>query len=353
MTLAGKIVFSSGIQLDSDIWSLDLDTAQLTQLTRGENINTYPKCSPDGKWIAYISIQDDLVPSLWVMTSRGTDHRRLTRAVYCHGPNWSPDGTRIIFSGNGDSASEIDICSIAPDGTSLTKLLGMPGMEKTPSYSPDGQYILFSASIQGAAGTLASGNRDIIEYSLTAGTTRTICAHPARDDYPVYSPDGSKIAFISQRGEGNDDGVEHSLAEYRRLLMQDCNATGREAIKKMKRAQCDGDIFVVRRNGEDLRRVVSNAYYASGVAWSPCGQYLIYAGSNRNIRGTSRLTIVEADSGKPIDFTYDRSKLEDAIETARVGKLSPLMDLVPSFIARHLLPRDLWGAEQTPHWIVG
>lgn len=350
MGLAGKIVFSSGIQLDSDIWSLDLDSGRLAQLTKGDNINTFPRWSPDGKSIAYIAIHDDLVPSLWIMTSRGTDHKRLTRAIYCHGPNWSPDGSRIIFSGNGDVASEIDICSIAPDGTALTRLFGVPGLETSPSYSPDGAHILFSAPIRSADGVAAFGKRDIVEYSLTDGTVRTMCAHPARDDSPVYSPDGSMVAFISQRAEEDEQNVEQSLIEYRRAILHGSNAAGRIAMQKMKTGYSDGDIFVVHRDGSNLRRLSTNAFYASGVAWSPCGQYLIYSGSAHDVPGTARLTITELASGQPVDFTYDRTKLENAIETARVAKLSRLMSLVPSFVARHLLPKDLWGEEQTPHW---
>ncbi|MFN4896873.1 MAG: TolB family protein [Pseudomonadota bacterium] len=351
VTLNGKIVFSSGLQLDSDIWSLDLSSGYLAQLTHGENINSYPRWSPDGKWIAYISIQDDLVPSIWVMNSRGTENRRLTRAIYCHGPNWSPDGSRIIFSGNVEAASEIDICSIAPDGTALTRLFGVPGLETSPSLSPDGMCILFSAPTSDSDRTLTFGNRDIIEYHLTTKSKRLICAHPARDDSPVYSPNGSQIAFISYRSDQTDADVEQSLADYRRALMSDSNAAGHAAIRKMKGACSDGDIFIVHRDGSNLRRLATDAFYASGVAWSPCGQYLIYSGAARDIPGTSRLTIVEAESGQQVDFTYDRTKLENSLETARVAKLSPLMNLVPGFVARHLLPKDLWGAEQTPHWI--
>jgi Tol biopolymer transport system component len=351
MSLAGKIVFSSGIQLDCDIWTLELDTGRLAQLTRGENINTFPKWSPDGKWIAYIAIHDDLVPSLWIMTSRGTDHKRLTRAIYCHGPNWSPDGSRIIFSGNGEIASEIDICSIAPDGTSLTRLFGVPGLETTPSYSPDGEHVLFSAPLRDAQGIANFGQRDIVEYSLKDHTSRTICAHPARDDCPVYSPDGSMIAFISQRADGHEQNVERSLVDYRRAILHGSNAAGRLAMQTMKTGYSDGDIFIVQRDGSSLRRLTTSAFYASGVAWSPCGKYLIYSGSSHDIPGTARLTITDVASGQPLDFTYNRAKLENAIETARVAKISPLMSLVPSFVARHLLPKDLWGEEQTPHWI--
>lgn len=350
MELNGRIVFSSGIQLDCDIWSLDLGTGNLVQLTRGENINSFPKWSPDGKWIAYISIQDDLVPSLWLMSSRGTDHRRLTRAIYCHGPNWSPDGSRIIFSSNGEVASEIDICSIYPDGRSLTRLVGVPGLETTPCYSPDGKYILFSAPVRDETGILPYGKRDIIEYSVADQTMRSICAHPARDDSPVYSPEGATIAFISQRSEDGDDDIEQSLIEYRRALVHGSNAAGRAAIQKMKRGFSDGDIFIVNRDGSNLRRLNASSCYASGLAWSPCGSYLIYSGSTSAVPGTARLTIIDANSGQPVDFTYDRGKLENSVETAKIAKVSPLMSLMPRFVARHFLPKDIWGAEQTPHW---
>ena len=67
MALSGRIVFSSGRAVDFDIWSLDLDSGRLTQLTKGDNWNDYPRWSPDGSKVAYISSTIGSPPALWTM----------------------------------------------------------------------------------------------------------------------------------------------------------------------------------------------------------------------------------------------------------------------------------------------
>jgi len=159
------------------------------------------------------------------------------------------------------------------------------------------------------------------------------------------------IAFISQRGDNDHDDIERSLIKYRQALLHGSNAAGRAAIQKMKNGFSDGDVFLVNRDGSNLHRLNTDSFYASGVSWSPCGSYLIYSGSTSDIPGTARLTIIDASSGHLVDFVYDRGKLENSLETVKIAKISPLMNLMPRFVARHFLPKDIWGAEQTPHWV--
>lgn len=348
--LKGTIAFVSGVQPYSNIWSIELASGHLAQLTYGRSINSHPRWSPDGKWIAYISIQEDDVPSLWLMSNRGTERRRLTRAIYCHEPNWSPDSNRIVFSGNGDIASEIDICSIAPDGTGLTKLFGIPGLETSPSFAPDGDHIIFSAPKRDQNGILPLRRRDILELNLTSGSLRTVCSHPARDDTPVYSPNGSTIAFISRRGDTLAEDVKQSLIAYRHDVIHGSNAAGRQAIKNIRPRHSYSDIFIVNRDGTNPRRLTSDAHHASGLCWSPCGKYLAFASTQGLQPGTSRIAVVDAVTGQRIKFVYNRKRLEDSLETTKAVSRSPLMNLMPHYIARRFLPKYLRGSEESPHW---
>src|SRR5438105_15960937 len=100
MSLTGKIVFASGRATDFDIWSLELATGKLLQLTSGDHFNEYPRWSPDGGRIVFISAQEDLIPSVWVMDAEGGNRRKHTEKIHCQYPSWSPDGRKIVFTAN-------------------------------------------------------------------------------------------------------------------------------------------------------------------------------------------------------------------------------------------------------------
>jgi Tol biopolymer transport system component len=115
---------------------------------------------------------------------------------------------------------------------SFTRLTGDPGVERFPSLSPDGEWIVYAGE--------ASGNRDI--YLLSVGGQNPInltADSPVDDDQPVFSPDGGRIAFRSER-----DG---------------------------------GGIFVMGRTGEAVRRVTRVGYKPS---WNPDGTQLAFATEN-------------------------------------------------------------------------
>ncbi len=107
----------------------------------------------------------------------------------------SENGT-LVYRGGGSSGSR-QLTWFDRSGRSLGAL-GPPGAYNTLSVSPDGKRVAF-----GLADT-AQNNTDIWVHDLTQGTTNRFTFNPAVDDMPVWSPDGTRIVWSSQREGGAD-----------------------------------------------------------------------------------------------------------------------------------------------------
>ena len=96
--------------------------------------------SADGQWVAFTSAgaQEDL----FVARVDGTEDRRLTDDSFRdRGVSWSPDGSRLaMFS---DRSGTYDLWTIRPDGSDLAPELRAPGLPGMPVWSPDGSSIAF------------------------------------------------------------------------------------------------------------------------------------------------------------------------------------------------------------------
>ncbi|MDH3290198.1 MAG: protein kinase [Gemmatimonadota bacterium] len=138
---------------------------------------------------------------------------------------------------------------------SFTRLTADPGVELFPSVSPDGDWIVYAGE--------TAGNRDIYLKRVEGETTINLTADsPADDDQPVFSPDGERIAFRSER-----DG---------------------------------GGIFVMGRTGEAVRRVTRTGFNPT---WSPDGTYLAFASERielnpQNSEGAKGLWVVQVQTGE-------------------------------------------------------
>lgn len=135
--------YRGGAQGTRQIWSLGGDNEYPTQLRAG----TMPAASPNGDMIAYIG--DD--QQLWVMPSSGQNPVQLTsEAINKQGkqnPSWSPDGKYIVFASDvGRDSQDVpnyDIWIIASDGTGLRQLTTNGSEDNFPLVSPDGRHIYF------------------------------------------------------------------------------------------------------------------------------------------------------------------------------------------------------------------
>jgi serine/threonine protein kinase/Tol biopolymer transport system component len=167
-----------------------------------------------------------VVPQLYLVNADGTDLTQLTNMDNgaCQ-PSWAPDGTRLVFIspclGRGEIFetiyNESSLYIINADGTGLKQLTPSPGSDFEPAWSPDGKQIAFT-SVRGGFRQIYALNVDSLAVTLLTNTTDSI-----ESSEPSWSPDGSKIVYTVKR-----------VGAYQVWSM---NSNGQEAIQLVRSGQ--------------------------------------------------------------------------------------------------------------------
>ncbi|HEX6048621.1 MAG TPA: hypothetical protein VFZ21_05110 [Gemmatimonadaceae bacterium] len=213
------IVFDAGAnQLDPvrHIYTVMPDGSRLTQLTSGQHSNRSPSWSANYRKIVFTSNRHGGVPNIYIMNSRGQGVTRLTNiGLQEFSPVLSPDGTKIVWVREFINGNQ-GILLMNSDGTNEVAF-PMGGNNLHPTFSPDSKKILFSSNMHSTSGS--PYDRDIYVMNLD-GSGRTRLTHDlALDENPVWSPDGSKIFFESDRSgefgiyKMNPDGTNVELVQ--------------------------------------------------------------------------------------------------------------------------------------------
>lgn len=144
-----------------------------------------PAWSSDGSTIAFESIADR---SLYVVDVSGPvpgPPRPL--GVSGSGASWSPDGNRIAFFAEHDG--NLDIYSVAADGSGIEGLTRDPAPDYSPRWSPDGRHIAFVSE--------RDGNQEIYVMNVDGSGEIDVSNDRSPDDFPAWSPDGRLIAYVA------------------------------------------------------------------------------------------------------------------------------------------------------------
>jgi Tol biopolymer transport system component len=191
----GWIVFDSNRDGNWNIWKMRDDGTQQTRLTTSLDVDDEPAFSPFGDKIAYIHRVPNQPYQVWIMNADGSGaHQVTSEAIGMHGmPNWSPDGTRIAYCAytepfpNGNH----DICVINVDGSNRIRLTTDAGADEYPCFSPDGTRIAFTSDRNG-------GNWEIFVMDADGSNQNRLTNHVGLDEDPAWSHNGTRIAFASE-----------------------------------------------------------------------------------------------------------------------------------------------------------
>jgi Tol biopolymer transport system component len=118
------------------IFSISIDGSNRQRLA-GAADNIAPTWSPDGTQIAYASNRDDGEGEIYVMNADGTRDRRLTSTMRGNIlPDWSPDGMKIVFASERDSIGRWDMYVMDTDGSNVTRLTHYAAKVMVPFWVP-------------------------------------------------------------------------------------------------------------------------------------------------------------------------------------------------------------------------
>lgn len=212
-----RVAFDSGtVQSGFSIVVLEADGSGPKTLSLDASLDAPPSWSPDGSALAFTTTNDS---DLAIAKADGSGRTLLvqdsTRDV---APSWSPDGSEIAFFRG--SFGQFFLYVIRPDGSGLHQLSQIPADPSVPpAWSPDGKHLLWGSN--DPVGYTRWGpyyRNDVYVVGVDGVGERRLTDSPFLDagSYPVWAPDGRRVAFLSSRGYGNPN---------RRLFVMNADGT--------------------------------------------------------------------------------------------------------------------------------
>ncbi|MCB0102070.1 MAG: PD40 domain-containing protein [Anaerolineales bacterium] len=208
-----------------EIYEHSIDTNEVKQLTdRLGNLNG-PEISPDGSLIAF-KLSTGASNQIWLMERDGSNPRPIPNA-FGWDPTWSPDAHFILFAS--DMAAGIQLYKIRLDGSELQRVSELPAIRGRSDWSPNSEFIVTYSG--------EPWKRDVYMMNADGSNAHVLTPTGGNSQGPSISPDGLWVAFTAYfDGYGEDHGCE---------------------------------IYIIRMDGTDLRRITNNDYCDYQPRWGP------------------------------------------------------------------------------------
>src|SRR2546427_5543696 len=285
---AGKITFQSNRNGNFDIFVMNADGSGVTQLTSHPFDEYLPLFSPDGSRIAFARclVTCDIV----LINADGSGERTILNDGFPGA--WSPDGNRIALGGAAGTGIE-GIYVVNVDGSGLVRVLNP---DFITDWSPDGRQLMIVSG--------RDGDLELYATPLDGSPVTKLTDNTADDNAGTgWSPDGSRIAFNSNRGGAGQD------------------------------------VYVMNADGSGVTQLTPNdGFDDTGPVWSPDTTQIAFE-SNR--AGDEQIFVMNVDGSDVRQLTFDAGVINsgphwirqvslsnDAFANATVIPVLPFSDVV-------------------------
>ena len=283
-----QIAFVSKRDGNAEIYVMDADGDNQRRLTNNRGDEWSPSWSPDGRRILFSSDRDGHViggrPTyeIYVMNADGSNPQNLTNNPFDDRyPSWSPDGERIAFARWDGTIKNLtinfEIYVMDVDGGNPQNLTNNLFDDRYPSWFPDGERIVFVSKRDGHFIGDFGLTSEIYVMDADGQNQQRLTDNDKNDWYPVWSPDGKRIAFSSDR-KGDfenfeiyvmdvDGGNQQRLTENRRDDLYPSWSPDGERIAFMSERDGNGEIYVREADGGNPQNLTNNPHRDTQPAW--------------------------------------------------------------------------------------
>jgi len=217
-----------------DIFVARVDGTDVQKITDNPEYDAEPIISSDGKRIVFGSKRfGDF--DVYVMHADGSNLRRLTdRVGYDGGPWFSPDGSRIVWrawypeteadrslwrncmENNYIVPVPLDLWVMDSDGSNKRRILHNKATNFAPSWHPDGKRIIFSSNMDDWREDTGRFGHNFELYLIHADGSglERLTYNTVFDGFPMFSPDGKKLVFASNRNPQKPRATDIFIADW-------------------------------------------------------------------------------------------------------------------------------------------
>jgi Tol biopolymer transport system component len=245
-----KVAFNGGDENDQLTWEiylLDLETGEESRLTANNVIDAHPDWSPDGSKIVFGSFRDEEgnpagAADIYVVNIDGSGLMQLTNTPWeDNDPEWSPDSTRIVFKStrNTQQSGWEEIYVMNSDGSNPQRLTTTSGWQSDhdPSWSPTSDSILFTR-FEGSRIWFDTANFaedweeltpwNVHQVDLDGNVERLTNHSDAGWGVVLWSADGSQILYGTIDWITDDNN--NVIGGYHRLILMDADGANQRQL---------------------------------------------------------------------------------------------------------------------------
>lgn len=270
----------------------------ITRLTENERHENNPALSLDGKKVAFHG-GDEGNPLTWEIYTLDLETEEETQltdngVIDAH-PDWSPDGTRIVFGsfrdGHGNPTGTADLYLMdTDDGEGLSRLTDSPWEDNDPEWSPDGSMIAFKSTRR----TRQRGREEIFVVNSDGADPQRLTTSQGwgSDHDPSWSPDSNYVVFNRFEGDRSWLDTAEFARDWRELTPWNVHRVDLQGV---------------------VERLTDNAEAGWGVAlYSTTGDHILYGRidwitdeEGRVVGGFHRLILMGSDGSDPSQLLPD------------------------------------------------